>query len=88
MDLSVSVTAALTVDKLGRRPLFLMGTAGMFASFGLWTIVGAVYETSGHTLPDGTVEYTNHAAGYAQIAFVWIFSVFYHMGFEIGRAHV
>lgn len=81
MDLLVAVTAALTVDNLGRRPLFLMGTTGMFAAFGLWTVVGAIYENSGRTLPDGTIEYTNQAAGNAQIAFVWFFSLFYHVGF-------
>ncbi|CAM1501372.1 Fc.00g105340.m01.CDS01 [Cosmosporella sp. VM-42] len=81
MDLSVSIGAALTVDNLGRRPLFLTGVTGMFACFGLWTIVGAVYESSSHTLADGTKEYTNHTAGYAQIAFVWLFSLFYHVGF-------
>ena len=81
MDLSVSIGTALTVDNLGRRPLFLMGTTGMFMSFGLWTVVGAVYESSSHVLPDGTKTYTNPAAGYAQIAFVWLFSLFYHVGF-------
>lgn len=81
MDLLVSVTAALTVDNLGRRPLFLTGTIGMFTSFGLWTIISVVYQNSMRVLPDGTKEYTNQAAGNAQIAFVWIFSLFYHVGF-------
>ena len=81
MDLIVSIAAALTVDNLGRRPLFLMGTTGMFASFGLWTIVGAIYENSSKTLADGTITYTNQTAGNAQIVFVWLFSLFYHVGF-------
>lgn len=80
MDLIVSVGTALTVDNLGRRPLFILGTAGMFLSFGLWTIVGVVYENSGH-LVDGKKVYTNQTAGNAQIAFVWLFSLFYHVGF-------
>ncbi|RDL33354.1 Uncharacterized protein BP5553_08793 [Venustampulla echinocandica] len=80
-DLLVAVTAALTVDRLGRRPLFLFGTIGMFSTFGLWTIVGAVYENSAVTLADGTISYPNQTAGNAQIAFVWLFSVFYHIGF-------
>ncbi|KAF7546540.1 hypothetical protein G7046_g9272 [Stylonectria norvegica] len=81
MDLTVSVTAAFTVDKMGRRPLFIFGTSGMCACFGLWTIVGAIYGASGHMGADGKTVYTNQAAGNAQIVFVWLFSVFYHVGF-------
>lgn len=87
MDLLVSVAAACSVDKIGRRPLFLTSSAGMVAAFACWTIVGAVYESSGvptpPTLghPDGGVRYTNESAGYAQIAFVWLFGIFYDIGF-------
>lgn len=81
MDLLVAVSTALLVDQWGRRPLFLLGTAGMFASFALWTILGAVYENSSQTLANGTQVYTNKAAGTGQIAFVWLFSLFYHVGF-------
>ncbi|VUC36516.1 unnamed protein product [Clonostachys rosea] len=81
MDLLVAVSTALLVDQWGRRPLFLLGTAGMFASFALWTVLGAVYENSSHTLANGTQVYTNKAAGTGQIAFVWLFSLFYHVGF-------
>ena len=80
MDLIVSVSAALTVDNLGRRPLFIFGTCGMFLSFGLWTIIAVVYENSSHMV-NGKKVYENQAAGNAQIAFVWLFSVFYHVGF-------
>ncbi|CAG9945685.1 unnamed protein product [Clonostachys rosea f. rosea IK726] len=81
MDLLVAVSTALLVDQWGRRPLFLLGTAGMFASFALWTVLGAVYENSSQTLANGTQVYTNKAAGTGQIAFVWLFSLFYHVGF-------
>lgn len=87
MDLSIAVGAAFTVDKIGRRPLFLVAISGMVASFVLWTIVGAIYENSAKTVPvtddnDSGVEYTNTGAGYAQIAFVWLFGVFYDIGFS------
>jgi sugar porter (SP) family MFS transporter len=88
LDLSVSVAAALNVDKVGRRPLFLTAMSGMVFSFMLWTIVGAVYENSGiprepdATHPEPWTEYTNTTAGYTQIAFVWLFGIFYDIGFS------
>ncbi|KAI5459387.1 general substrate transporter [Mariannaea sp. PMI_226] len=87
MDLGFSIGAAFTVDRIGRRPLFLFAITGMVISFVLWTIVGAVYENSAKTVPktddntDGIV-YTNTGSGYAQIAFVWLFGIFYDIGFS------
>jgi sugar porter (SP) family MFS transporter len=87
LDLGVSIAAAFSVDKVGRRPLFLLAICGMVFSFLLWTIVAAVYENSEEPGPpdaDGkaTVIYTNTGAGYAQIAFVWLFGIFYDIGFS------
>ncbi|KAK7418784.1 hypothetical protein QQZ08_011107 [Neonectria magnoliae] len=82
MDLSIAIGAALTVDKIGRRPLFLVAISGMVASFVLWTIVGAIYENSGEINADGEEVFTNKGSGYAQIAFVWLFGVFYDIGFS------
>jgi MFS family permease len=73
LDLSIAIGAALTVDKIGRRPLFLTAIFGMVGAFICWTIVGAVYENSGET---------NKGSGYAQIVFVWVFGVFYDIGFS------
>lgn len=81
MNLIVSVGAALLVDNWGRRPLFLLGTTGMVASFSIWTILAALYENSSRSLPNGTVVHTNSAAGTGQIVFVWLFNFFYHVGF-------
>ena len=82
MDLCVSVSAASVVDRVGRRPLFLTAILGMVISFALWTVVGAVYEKSGLLQSNGSILYTNTAAGYAQIAFVWLFAIFYDIGFS------
>jgi sugar porter (SP) family MFS transporter len=81
LDLAVSITAALTVDRFGRRPLFLTAISGMVASFMLWTIVGAVYENS-IIMVDGEEVAQNTGAGYSQIAFVWLFGFFYDIGFS------
>ncbi|KAK1964407.1 general substrate transporter [Colletotrichum sublineola] len=73
LDLSCSIGAALTVDYFGRRPLFLVSMSGMVAAFVLWTITGAVYENSNGT---------NSGSGYAQLVFIWIFGIFYDIGFS------
>lgn len=88
MDLLISIGAAFSVDMVGRRPLFLTASAGMVAAFACWTIVGGVYENSGVPMPPtakqpaGGVRYTNESASYAQIAFVWLFGIFYDIGFS------
>ncbi|TPX13692.1 uncharacterized protein E0L32_005895 [Thyridium curvatum] len=73
LDLIVTISAALSVDKFGRRPLFLISVFGMVGSFVLWTITGAVYDNSNET---------NTAAGYTQLVFIWLFGVFYDIGFS------
>ncbi|KAH7323059.1 general substrate transporter [Stachybotrys elegans] len=82
LDLIVSISAALSVDRIGRRPLFLFAISGMVASFALWTIVAAIYENSGYIDENGNEAFTNTRAGYAQIAFVWLFGIFYDIGFS------
>lgn len=87
LDLSVSILAALSIDKFGRRPLFLVSASGMVASFTLWTVTGAVYENSEISVPISDayptgIMATNTASGYAQIAFIWLFGIFYVIGFS------
>ncbi|KAI2617328.1 sugar transporter-like protein [Hypomontagnella submonticulosa] len=73
LDLIVTILAALNVDRFGRRPLFLISTSGMVVSFVSWTICGAIYENS---------DMTNVASGYAQLVFIWLFGIFYDIGFS------
>ncbi|KAK3349161.1 general substrate transporter [Lasiosphaeria hispida] len=73
LDLIVTVTAALNVDRFGRRPLFLISTCGMVLSMACWTVTGALYENSGET---------NMVWGYTQFGFIWLFGIFYDIGFS------
>ena len=73
LDLIVTILAALNVDRFGRRPLFLVSSGGMVISFVLWTICGAIYSNSGAA---------NISSGYAQLVFIWIFGIFYDIGFS------
>lgn len=45
----------------------------MVVSFVSWTICGAIYENS---------NMTNAASGYAQLVFIWLFGIFYDIGFS------
>lgn len=66
LSLIISVSCALLVDRVGRRPLFIAATASMCVTFILWTICSSQQELK-HSV----------AAGRAVIAFIWIFSVAY-----------
>jgi MFS family permease len=72
LDLIVTVTAALNVDRFGRRPLFLVSLTGMVVSCALWMVCSILYENSGGT---------NITVGYVQLVFIWIFGIFYGIGF-------
>ncbi|ROV87856.1 hypothetical protein VSDG_09540 [Cytospora chrysosperma] len=73
LDLIVTIIAALNVDRFGRRPLFLISTSGMVVAFACWTVTGAIYENS---------DLTSIRSGYAQLVFIWIFGIFYDLGFS------
>ncbi|CCF44158.1 lactose permease [Colletotrichum higginsianum] len=57
---------ALMVDRLGRRPLFLISTAGMLASYIAWTGLTSHFVAS-----------RDEATGRAVVAFIFIFYFFY-----------
>lgn len=78
LSLIVSVTMAMFVDKLGRRPTFLISTGGMLGTLACWTLTSGLYEDHGAT-----------GASYAMIVFIWIFGIFYSVawsGLLIGYA--
>jgi len=72
LDLSCSIIAAFMVDKVGRRPLFLTAIAGMVVAFAIWTIMAAKYDQTGG----------EGGFGIAQIVFIWVFGIFYDIGFS------
>jgi MFS family permease len=62
-----ALTMCFFIDKFGRRPLFLLATGGMCGSFVIWTICAAEFKLHG-----------NPAAGFAEIAFIFLYYVFYN----------
>lgn len=58
------------IDRLGRRPLFLMGMTGMFCAFLTLTILTAINQNT---------NYANPAVGQASVAMIFIFGAFYKM---------
>lgn len=61
-----TLPALFLIDKVGRRPLLLCGAAGTFISL---VIVGSIIGAYGSSLP------SHKAAGWAGIAFVYIYDV-------------
>ncbi|ROT35277.1 hexose transporter protein [Sodiomyces alkalinus F11] len=66
MSMIVSISFALMVDRLGRRPTFLLATGGMCGTLVVWTLTCGLYEQ--HNAPG-----SNHAL----IFFIWLFQFFY-----------
>jgi len=71
LSLFVSISCALLVDRVGRRPLFLAATGGMLLFLICATITGEQYATK------GTV-----AIGYVNIVFVWLHGVAYSLAWS------
>ncbi|KAF2503352.1 general substrate transporter [Lophium mytilinum] len=65
-----SVGAGVLIDRIGRRTLWLTCALGMLLSYIGWTILASVFARTG-----------DHAVGNSVIAFVFIYSFFYDIGF-------
>jgi len=71
LSLIVGLIAASVVDKVGRRPLFLVATTGMCICFTLWTVCSALYDT-----------HHNLGAGKATVVFIFFHGVFYNIAWS------
>jgi MFS family permease len=70
-NLAWALGAAAVVDRVGRRPLFLISTVGMLISFAIQTACSAVYANT-----------KNDNAAHAVIAFIFIYYAFYDVAFS------
>ncbi|KAI0287509.1 hexose transporter [Russula brevipes] len=66
-----AIVGSLLCDRVGRRTLFLVSSAGMFVWFTLQTITTARYLST-----------LNDAAAHAVIAFIFLFYAFYDLAFS------
>jgi len=69
-NLSIALTAAMLVDWMGRRPLFIISNAGMIIAFGMWTVSEALFNAL-----------HNAAAAKATIPFIFVFYFFYDIAY-------
>ncbi|TDL25202.1 hexose transporter [Rickenella mellea] len=69
-NITIAITAAFFVDKVGRRILFITSCLGMLLFFILTTICSALYAKDGNT-----------GAAHAVIAFIFLFNAAYAIAF-------
>lgn len=71
LNMIVALTMCFFVDKIGRRKLFLISTAGMLVAFIVWTICSARYDISKAS-----------GAANAVVAMIYIYYVFYNIAWS------
>lgn len=71
LNIIVATGQCFFVDKIGRRPLFLIATAGMLLVFIVWTICSAQFRIHG-----------NESAANAVVAMIFLYYVFYNMAWS------
>ena len=67
----VALGMAFTVDKFGRRPLFLASTGGMLIAFTVWTVCSAQFDIT-----------ADPAAARAVIAMIFVYSTTYNFAWS------
>jgi sugar porter (SP) family MFS transporter len=71
LNIIVATGQCFLVDKVGRRPLFLVATTGMLVTFVVWTICSSRYAI-----------YGDKGAGNAVVAMIFIYYCFYNMAWS------
>jgi MFS family permease len=71
LDLIVSVSCALLIDRTGRRPLFLAATTGMLIFFACMTIIGNRYSVA-----------PSNGLGIGFVVFQWMHGVSYALAYS------
>ncbi|KAF9890855.1 hypothetical protein FE257_005431 [Aspergillus nanangensis] len=71
LNFIVALTMCFFVDKIGRRKLFLVSTAGMLVAFIIWTICSARYAMT-----------ENHNAANAVVAMIYLYYVCYNIAWS------
>ncbi|KIM33341.1 hypothetical protein M408DRAFT_153058 [Serendipita vermifera MAFF 305830] len=66
----IAITASMNVERTGRRPLWIISTAGMLVSYAIITAMSATYENTQAV-----------GAGRTLLAFVFIFNGFYAIAY-------
>lgn len=71
LNIIVATGQCFFVDKIGRRPLFLVATTGMLVVFIVWTICSAQFSMHG-----------SKASANAVVAMIFLYYVFYNMAWS------
>lgn len=65
-SLFTNVTMSFFVDKIGRRPMYLISTVGTLVAFNIWTIIAARYDAT-----------PRHSLGIAFVFMIFVYGFFY-----------
>lgn len=81
MSLVVNVAFAFFVDRIGRKPMFMISTVGMLVSFTIWTIISARYDIEGGS------EGGNSGLGRGVVVMIYFFDLAYNFKTGLGTTY-